>query len=160
MINASEKEIIFTSGATESNNLAIKGIAYFPRRKNKKHIITVETEHKCVLDSCRSLEMDGFKVTYLPVKKDGIIDLDVLKSSITDDTLLVSVMFVNNEIGVIQPIKQIGEICRERGVYFHTDVCCMFCDLFLIFTHCITVLLYYALCIVHCALCIVHCALQ
>jgi len=120
LINCTAKEIIFTSGATESNNLAIRGLADFYGSK-KKHIITVVTEHKCVLETCRHLEQDGFKVTYLPVKQDGLIDLDELKNAITDDTLLVSVMFANNEIGVIQPIKEIGAITRERGVFLHTD---------------------------------------
>jgi len=120
LINANPKEIIFTSGATESNNLAIKGIARFNQGK-KNHIITVTTEHKCVLDSCRVLESEGFKVTYLPVEKNGLIDLDKLKKEITDATILVSVMTVNNEIGVIQPIKEIGQICKDSGVYFHTD---------------------------------------
>jgi len=120
LINANPKEIIFTSGATESNNLALKGLAGFYGDK-KKHIITVQTEHKCVLDSCRHLEREGFEVTYLPVQKNGILDLEVLKSAIREDTLVVSVMAVNNEIGVIQPIAEIGAICRENGVFFHTD---------------------------------------
>ncbi len=120
LIGATDKEIIFTSGATESNNLAIKGVARFNKGK-KNHIITVQTEHKCVLDSCRQLEREGFEVTYLPVQTNGLLDLDVLKAAIREDTVLVSVMMVNNEIGVIQPMKEIGAICRERGVYFHTD---------------------------------------
>ncbi|KAF5829919.1 pyridoxal phosphate-dependent transferase [Dunaliella salina] len=120
LIGADAKEIIFTSGATESNNLAIKGVAQFYREK-KKHIITTQTEHKCVLDSCRWLQQRGFDVTYLPVQKDGLVDLDLLKSAIRPDTALVSVMTVNNEIGVIQPIKEIGDICRSRNVFFHTD---------------------------------------
>lgn len=120
IIGADEKEIIFTSGATESNNLAIKGVARFYKDK-KNHLVTVATEHKCVLDSMRHLEEEGFKVTYLPVKKDGLIDLEQLKSAITDKTVLVSVMAANNEIGVIQPLAEIGEICRSRGVFFHTD---------------------------------------
>jgi cysteine desulfurase len=121
LINANPKEIIFTSGATESNNLAIKGVAHFYGDK-KKHIITAVTEHKCVLDTCRHLEVEeGFKVTYLPVKPNGLIDLEELKKAITENTSLVSIMAVNNEIGVIQPIKEIGKICRERGVFFHTD---------------------------------------
>ncbi|MCK4940307.1 MAG: aminotransferase class V-fold PLP-dependent enzyme, partial [Rhodospirillaceae bacterium] len=120
LIGASAKEIIFTSGATESNNLAIKGIArFYGDRKN--HIITCVTEHKCVLETCRYLEQDGFDVTYLHVKENGLIDLDDLKSAITDKTAIVSIMAVNNEIGVIQPLKEIGAICRERGVFFHTD---------------------------------------
>lgn len=121
LIGAEIKEIIFTSGATESNNVAIKGVANFYGAK-KNHIITVTTEHKCVLDTCRHLEQDGFKVTYLPVNPNGIIDLDLLKDSITDQTLLVSVMAVNNEIGVLQPIKEIGQICRSKGVFFHSDI--------------------------------------
>lgn len=120
LIGAGPKEIVFTSGATESNNMAIKGVARFYGQE-KKHIITVVTEHKCVLDSCRHLEQEGFRVTYLPVGTNGILDLDVLRSAITPDTSLVSVMAVNNEIGVIQPISEIGAICRERGVFFHTD---------------------------------------
>jgi cysteine desulfurase len=120
LINADPKEIIFTSGATESNNMAIKGVAKFYGDK-KRHIITVATEHKCVLDACRHLEQEGFKVTYLPVQTNGLIDLELLKNSINDDTMLVSVMAINNEIGVIQPIEEIGKICREKGVFFHTD---------------------------------------
>ncbi|MDZ3837254.1 MAG: IscS subfamily cysteine desulfurase [Rhodospirillales bacterium] len=120
IIGANEKEIIFTSGATESNNLAIKGVARF-NKDRKNHIITCVTEHKCVLDSCRHLELDGFHVTYLPVQANGLIDLDQLRDAITDKTVLVSIMAVNNEIGVVQPLKAIGEICRERKVYFHTD---------------------------------------
>ncbi len=120
LIGATEKEIVFTSGATESNNIAIKGVARFYKDK-KNHIITPVTEHKCVLDSCRHLEQEGFEVTYLPVQSNGIIDLEVLKAAIKDNTLLVSVMAVNNEIGVIQPLAEIGKICRERGVFFHTD---------------------------------------
>ncbi|WP_395877397.1 IscS subfamily cysteine desulfurase [Ehrlichia muris] len=120
LINAEAKEIIFTSGATESNNLAIKGVANFYKNKGN-HIITVRTEHKCVLDSCRHLETEGFHVTYLDVQKNGILNLDLLKSSITNKTILVSVMMVNNEIGVIQPIEEIGRICHEHGIFFHTD---------------------------------------
>lgn len=120
LIGANEKEIIFTSGATESNNLALKGVAYFYKEK-KNHIITTVTEHKCVLDTCRHLELAGFRVTYLPVQPNGLIDLDRLKDAITDQTALVSIMAVNNEIGVVQPLKEIGAICRERGVFFHTD---------------------------------------
>jgi cysteine desulfurase len=120
LINADAREIIFTSGATESNNLAIKGVAAFNKTK-KNHIITVVTEHKCVLDSCRHLEQEGFKITYLPVSPNGLIDLDQLKAAITPETVLVSVMAVNNEIGVIQPLAGIGKICRESGVFFHTD---------------------------------------
>lgn len=120
IIGADAKEIVFTSGATESNNLALKGVAQFYKDR-KDHIITVQTEHKCVLDTCRHLEQDGFKVTYLPVGKDGLIDLDELKAAITDKTAIVSVMAANNEIGVVQPVAEIGAICRERGVFFHTD---------------------------------------
>ncbi|QLK56008.1 IscS subfamily cysteine desulfurase [Ehrlichia ruminantium] len=120
LINAESKEVIFTSGATESNNLAIKGVANFYKSKGN-HIITVRTEHKCVLDSCRHLETEGFDVTYLDVQKNGILDLNLLKSAITDKTILVSVMMVNNEIGVIQPIEEIGKICHNHGVFFHTD---------------------------------------
>lgn len=120
LINADPKEIIFTSGATESNNMAIKGVAHFYGDK-KKHIITVATEHKCILDACRHLEEEGFKITYLPVQNNGIIDLAELEKAITEDTSLISVMSINNEIGVIQPINEIGKICRERGIFFHTD---------------------------------------
>ncbi|MCC7273421.1 MAG: IscS subfamily cysteine desulfurase [Alphaproteobacteria bacterium] len=120
ILKADPKEIIFTSGATESNNLAIKGVAYF-HRDRKNHVVTVVTEHKCVLDSCRHLEEEGFEVTYLPVKKNGLIDLDELRAAITEKTVMVSVMAVNNEIGVIQPLAEIGRICREKGTYFHTD---------------------------------------
>ncbi len=120
LIGAGSKEIIFTSGATESNNIAIKGIAHFNQAK-KNHIITVATEHKCVLDSCRVLEQEGFKVTYLPVQQNGLIDLKELEAAITDKTVLVSIMAVNNEIGVVQPIKEIGALCRSKDVYFHTD---------------------------------------
>lgn len=120
LIGANEKEIIFTSGATESNNLAIKGVARFYKDK-KNHIITPQTEHKCVLDSCRHLEQEGFEVTYLPVKPDGLVDLEALKAAIKPNTLLVSVMAVNNEIGVIQPLAEIGKICRANDVFFHTD---------------------------------------
>ncbi|MCU7611618.1 IscS subfamily cysteine desulfurase [Anaplasma capra] len=119
-IGADPKEIIFTSGATESNNLAIKGLARFYKNKGN-HIITLKTEHKCVLDSCRSLEAEGFEVTYLDVQKDGILAIDTLKDAIKDNTILVSVMTVNNEIGVIQHIGEIGKICRSRDVFFHTD---------------------------------------
>ncbi|WP_174855546.1 IscS subfamily cysteine desulfurase [Wolbachia endosymbiont of Ctenocephalides felis wCfeT] len=120
LIGADSKEIVFTSGATESNNLAIKGVANFYKNKGD-HIITVCTEHKCVLDSCRHLENEGFKATYLPVKQNGIIDLSKLEEAITEKTILVSVMMVNNEIGVIQPLKEIGEICRKHNIFFHTD---------------------------------------
>ena len=120
LINADAKDVIFTSGATESNNLALKGVLGFYKEK-KNHLITCVTEHKCILDSARHLEEQGVEVTYLPVKPDGLIDLDQLKAAITDKTALVSIMAVNNEIGVIQPLAEIGTICRERGVFFHTD---------------------------------------
>ncbi len=120
LIGASSKEIIFTSGATESNNLAIKGVAEMYAEKGN-HIITAATEHKAVLDTCKKLEKSGYRVTYLPLKGDGLIDLEMLKESFTDKTILVSIMYANNEIGVIQPIAEIGKMCRERGVLFHTD---------------------------------------
>ena len=120
LIKANPKEIIFTSGATESNNLAIKGVARFYKDK-KNHIVTCVTEHKCVLDTCRHLEQEGCEVTYLPVRKDGLVDLDRLKDAITDKTALVSIMAVNNEIGVIQPVREIGRLCREKGAFFHSD---------------------------------------
>ena len=120
LVNADAKEIIWTSGATESNNLAIKGAAHFYQGKGK-HIITVKTEHKAVLDTCRELERQGFEVTYLDVQDNGLIDLEVFKAALRPDTILVSVMYVNNEIGVIQPIAEIGEICREKGIIFHVD---------------------------------------
>ena len=120
LIGATSKEIIFTSGATESNNIAIKGVAHFYKDK-KNHIITPVTEHKCVLDSARHLEQEGFEVSYLPVKPNGLIDLDALRAAIKPTTLLVSVMAVNNEIGVIQPLAEIGKMCREHEVFFHTD---------------------------------------
>ncbi|MFN7662818.1 MAG: IscS subfamily cysteine desulfurase [Alphaproteobacteria bacterium] len=120
IIGADPKEIVFTSGATEANNLALKGVTQF-YQDQKKHIITCATEHKCVLDTCRHLEQQGFKVTYLPVQKNGLIDLQQLADGIRPDTLMVSIMAVNNEIGVIQPLKEIGALCRSRGVFFHTD---------------------------------------
>ncbi len=120
LIGADPREVIFTSGATESNNLAIKGAAWF-QKDRKNHIVTCVTEHKCVLDSIRHLEKDGFSVTYLPVQKNGLVDLDVLKAALTDKTVLVSIMAVNNEIGVIQPMAEIGALCRERGVLYHCD---------------------------------------
>ena len=120
LVNADSKEIVWTSGATESNNLAIKGAANFYSGKGK-HLITVKTEHKAVLDTCRELERQGFEVTYLDVREDGLVDLEVFKAALRPDTILVSVMFVNNEIGVIQPIAEIGEICREKGIIFHVD---------------------------------------
>ncbi len=121
LIGAGPKEIIFTSGATESNNMAIKGVAHFYGDK-KKHIITAKTEHKCVLDSCRHLEREGFNITYLPVQENGLVDLKELEAAMTEDTLLVSIMAVNNEIGVIQPLKEIGALCRKHGAFFHTDI--------------------------------------
>ncbi len=120
LIGASPKEIIFTSGATESNNLAIKGVAEMYAEKGN-HIITAATEHKAVLDTCKKLEKQGFRITILPVKGDGLVDLDMLREAITDKTILVSIMYANNEIGVVQPVAEIGKICRERGVLFHTD---------------------------------------
>lgn len=120
LIGADAKDIIFTSGATESNNLGIKGVARFYKAK-KKHIITTNIEHKCVLDSCRVLSEEGFDVTYLPVQKSGLIDLNQLAETIRPDTSIVSIMTVNNEIGVIQPIEEIGKICRSKKVFFHTD---------------------------------------
>ena len=120
LINADAKEIIFTSGATEANNIALKAVGAFYKAK-KSHIITVQTEHKCVLDSARHMEMEGFEVTYLPVKTNGLIDLAQLKAAIKPNTLMVSIMAVNNELGVIQPLMEIGKITREHGVLFHTD---------------------------------------
>lgn len=120
LINADSKEIVFTSGATESDNLAIKGAANFYKTKGK-HLITVKTEHKAVLDTMRELERQGFEVTYLGVQENGLIDLEELKAAIRDDTILISVMWVNNEIGVVQDIPAIGEICRERKIVFHVD---------------------------------------
>jgi cysteine desulfurase len=120
LINADPKEIVWTSGATESDNLAIKGAAHFYSGKGK-HLITVKTEHKAVLDTCRELERQGFEVTYLDVQENGLIDLNTFRAALRPDTILVSVMFVNNEIGVIQPIAEIGEICREKGIIFHVD---------------------------------------
>lgn len=120
VIGCNAKEIIFTSGATESNNLAIKGIMGFYGKK-KNHIITVATEHKCLLDTCRFLGLEGYKVTYLPVDKKGLINLKDLEEAITENTSVVSVMSANNEIGTIQPIKEIGEICSRHKVFFHTD---------------------------------------
>ncbi|CCF60000.1 hypothetical protein KAFR_0I02210 [Kazachstania africana CBS 2517] len=120
VINANAKEIIFTSGATESNNMVLKGVPRF-YKKTKKHIITTRTEHKCVLEAARSMINEGFEVTFLGVDSNGLIDVNELENAIRPDTCLVSVMAVNNEIGVIQPIKQIGEICKKHKVYFHTD---------------------------------------
>ncbi|HEX4487466.1 MAG TPA: IscS subfamily cysteine desulfurase [Terriglobales bacterium] len=120
LIGALPDEIIFTSGATESDNLAIKGVAE-TRRARGNHIITAVTEHKAVLDTCKRLEKYGFRVTYLPVQKDGLINFDELKQAIAEGTILVSIMAANNEIGVLQPFAEIGQLCRERGVFFHTD---------------------------------------
>jgi cysteine desulfurase len=120
LIGADPKEIVFTSGATESNNLAITGLARYLKSKGN-HIITVQTEHKCVLDSCRHLAEEGFEITYLPVQQNGLIDMATLKEAITDQTILVSVMTANNEIGVIQPVAEIGALCRENKITFHTD---------------------------------------
>ncbi|MBI5165955.1 MAG: IscS subfamily cysteine desulfurase [Magnetospirillum sp.] len=120
IIGADPKEVIFTSGATESNNLAIKGVAHFYKDK-RDHIVTVVTEHKCVLDTCRHLEQEGFRVTYLPVGTNGLVDLAQLDEAITDKTAVVSVMAVNNEIGVIQPLAAIGALYRKKGAFFHTD---------------------------------------
>ena len=120
LLGANAKEIIFTSGATESNNLAIKGVAEMYREKGN-HIITCVTEHKAVIDTCKRLEKQGARVTYLPVQKDGRIDLDDLRAAITDKTILISIMTANNEIGVLQPVAEIGAIAREKGILFHTD---------------------------------------
>src|SRR5499425_311074 len=120
LVGATAKEIIFTSGATESDNLAIKGVAEMYREKGN-HIITAVTEHKAVLDTCKRLEKYGYRVTYLPVQKDGLIDLDDLKRAMDDKTILVTIMAANNEIGVLQPIAEIGKLCHEKGVIFHTD---------------------------------------
>ncbi len=120
IIGADPREMVFTSGATESNNLALKGVARFYQDK-RNHIITPVTEHKCVLDTCRHLEQEGFEITYLPVQPNGLIDLDELKAAITERTVLVSVMGVNNEIGVVQPLAEIGAMCREHKVFFHSD---------------------------------------
>ena len=120
VINADPKEIIFTSGATETNNMVVKGVPRF-FKKSKKHIITTQTEHKCVIDTARHMQEEGYDVTYLPVNSEGLINLDDLRKAIRKDTALVSIMAVNNEIGVIQPLKEIGEICRQNKVFFHTD---------------------------------------
>ncbi len=120
LIGATAREVIFTSGATESNNVALKGVAHFYKDR-KDHIVTCVTEHKCVLEAARHQEHEGFRVTYLPVEATGLIDLDTLRDAITENTVMVSVMAVNNEIGVIQPIGEIGAMCRERGAFFHTD---------------------------------------
>ncbi|MDF2466079.1 MAG: cysteine desulfurase IscS [Ramlibacter sp.] len=120
LIGADPREIVWTSGATESNNLALKGAAHFYKGRGK-HLITVKTEHKAVLDTTRELERQGFEVTYLDVQEDGLLDLEVLKAAIRPDTILISVMYVNNEIGVIQDIPTIGALCREKGIIFHVD---------------------------------------
>jgi cysteine desulfurase len=120
LIGATAKEIVFTSGATESNNLAIKGVAEMYAEKGN-HIITAATEHKATLDTCKHLEKQGCRVTYLPVGQDGLIDLDMLREAITDKTILITIMYANNEIGVIQPVQEIAKIAKEKGVLFHTD---------------------------------------
>jgi cysteine desulfurase len=120
LIGADPREIVWTSGATESNNLAIKGVAQFHHKKGR-HLVTVKTEHKAVLDTMRELERDGFEVTYLDVLESGLVDLEAFRAALRPDTLLASVMFVNNEIGVIQDVAALGAICRERGVLFHVD---------------------------------------
>lgn len=120
LVHANPKELFFTSGATESNNISIKGVMHFVS-SSKRHVITTQTEHKCVLDSCRYLQQQGYDVTYLPVRSDGLLDLETLTAAFRPDTGLVSVMAVNNEIGVVQPMEDIGRICRERNVPFHTD---------------------------------------
>ena len=120
LIGAEPRDIVFTSGATEANNLAIKGVARF-HRERKPHVVSCATEHKCVLEACATLEWEGFAVTTLPVSDGGLIDLDQLGEAVTDNTSLVSIMAVNNEIGVIQPLAEIGALCRERGAFFHTD---------------------------------------
>ncbi|THW86406.1 cysteine desulfurase [Aureobasidium pullulans] len=122
LIGADPKEIIFTSGATESNNMSIKGVARFFKRGGKKnHIITCQTEHKCVLDSCRHLQDEGFEITYLPVQSDGRVDMKELEAAMRPETMLVSIMTVNNEIGVVQPMEEIGKLCRSKKIFFHTD---------------------------------------
>ncbi|HMF74078.1 MAG TPA: IscS subfamily cysteine desulfurase [Bryobacteraceae bacterium] len=120
LIGASAKEIVFTSGATESNNLALKGVAQMYAERGN-HIITQVTEHKAVLDTCKRLEKDGVRVTYLPVQTNGLIDLDQLRAAITDKTILISIMYANNEIGVVQPVQEIAKIAKEKGVLFHSD---------------------------------------
>ncbi|MCZ8313026.1 MAG: IscS subfamily cysteine desulfurase [Magnetospirillum sp.] len=120
LIGGDEREIVFTSGATESNNLAISGVARF-YKDQRDHIVTLVTEHKCVLDTCRHLEQEGFKVTYLPVLQNGLVDLAALEAAITERTVIVSIMAANNEIGVIQPLAEIGALCRKKGAFFHTD---------------------------------------
>ena len=122
LIGADPKEIIFTSGATESNNMSLKGVArFFGKSRKKNHIITCQTEHKCVLDSARHLQEEGFEVTYLPVQNNGLISMEQLEQAIKPNTALVSIMTVNNEIGVVQPVEEIGRLCRSKKVFFHTD---------------------------------------
>ena len=122
LIGADPKEIIFTSGATESNNMSIKGVArFFGKGGKKKHIITCQTEHKCVLDSCRHMQDEGFEITYLPVQANGLVDMKELEAAIRPDTMMVSIMTVNNEIGVVQPMEEIGQLCRSKKIFFHTD---------------------------------------
>src|SRR5438874_7730398 len=120
LIGASAKEIIFTSGATESNNLAIKGVAAMYKKKGN-HVVTQATEHKATLDTCKRLEREGFQVTYLPVDKYGQVHAEQVRAALTDKTILVSIMAANNEIGTLQPVKAIGKLCKEKGVLFHTD---------------------------------------
>jgi cysteine desulfurase len=120
LIGGTAKEIVFTSGATESNNLALKGVAQMYAEKGN-HIITAATEHKAILDTCKRLEKEGVRVTYLPVQTNGLVDLDQLRAAITDKTILISIMYANNEIGVVQPVKEIGKLAKERGVLFHSD---------------------------------------
>lgn len=120
LVGATAKEIVFTSGATESDNLALKGVAEMYAEKGN-HIITAATEHKAILDTCKRLEKEGLRVTYLPVKADGLIDLEMLQEAITDKTVLISIMYANNEIGVLQPVAEIGKIAKSKGVLFHTD---------------------------------------
>jgi cysteine desulfurase len=121
IIRAEPREVVFTSGATESNNLAIKGAARFHKARGKDHVVTVATEHKCVLESCRDLEAEGFRVTILPVRPDGLVEPTTVAAALDDATVLVSIMAANNEIGVLQPLAEIGQACRERGVLFHSD---------------------------------------
>src|ERR1700712_1665046 len=120
LIGATSKEIVFTGGATESNNLALKGVAEMYAEKGN-HIITAATEHKAILDTCKRLEKNGCRVTYLPVQANGLIDLDMLRDAITDKTILISIMYANNEIGVLQPLAEIGKIAKEKGVLVHSD---------------------------------------
>src|SRR5260370_1013921 len=120
LVGATAKEIVFTSGATESDNLSLKGVAEMYAEKGN-HIITAATEHKAILDTCKRLEKEGLRVTYLPVKADGLVDLDMLQEAITDKTILISIMYANNEIGVLQPVAEIGKIAKSKGVLFHTD---------------------------------------